>query len=248
VLTVGGLAIVGYVSQGWSFGDALYMVVLTVFTVGYDEVQPITTVPLRAITIGLIATGCTGMIFLTGALVQFITISGIQQILGRRHMGHQIEQLRNHVIVCGYGRIGNMLARELKAGGEQFVLIEHSAERVEEAQTLGYLCLQADASDETALQRAGIDRARVLATVLPNDAVNVFITLSARSLNKSVMIIARGESPSTVSKLLYAGANELVLPAHIGAERVAEMILFPAAAKTIHHLTARPKSDRATAL
>ncbi len=117
VLTVGGLAIIGYVSQGWSFGDALYMVVLTVFTVGYDEVRPIATGPLRAITIALIVTGCTGMIFLTGALVQFITLSGIQQILGHKHMSHQIERLRDHVIVCGFGRIGNVLARELKAAG-----------------------------------------------------------------------------------------------------------------------------------
>ena len=116
VLTVSSLAIVGYISQGWSFVDALYMVVLTVFTVGYDEVQPVTAGPLRAITIGLIVTGCTGMIFLTGALVQFITITGIQQVLGIKHMSHQIEHLRDHVIVCGFGRIGNMLARELKAG------------------------------------------------------------------------------------------------------------------------------------
>jgi voltage-gated potassium channel Kch len=233
VLTVGSIAIIAYVSNGWSFGDALYMVVLTVFTVGYDEVQPITTGPLRAITIGLIVTGCTGMIFLTGALVQFITISGIQEILGHKHMSHQIEALRDHVIVCGFGRIGHMLARELKAGGAQFVVLERSAERIEEARGLGYLCVHADASDETTLRHAGIDRARVLATVLPDDAVNVFITLSARSLNKSMMIIARGESPSTVTKLLYAGANEVVLPAHIGAERVAEIILYPTAAKAM---------------
>ena len=242
VMTVSSLAVVGYVSQGWSIGDALYMVVLTVFTVGYDEVQPIATGPLRAITMGLIVTGCTGMIFLTGALVQFITISGIQQILGRKHMSHQIEQLRNHVIVCGFGRIGNMLARELKAGGAQFVLIERSSERLEEALALGYLCLHADASDELTLQQAGVEHARALATVLPDDAVNVFITLSARSLNKSMMIIARGELPSTVSKLQYAGANEVVLPAHIGAERVAEIILYPAAARAMQH------GDRARAM
>jgi Trk K+ transport system NAD-binding subunit len=183
----------------------------------------------------LIITGCTGMIFLTGAVVQFITLSGLQRILGYKHMSHQIEQLRDHVIVCGFGRIGNMLARELKAGGARFVIVERSAERLEEARALGYLCLHADASDEAALQQAGVDRARALATVLPDDADNVFITLSARSLNKSMMIIARGESPSTVSKLRYAGANEVVLPAHIGAERVAEMILYPAAAKAMQH-------------
>jgi voltage-gated potassium channel len=126
VLTVGGLAVVGYMSQGWNFGDALYMVVLTVFTVGYDELEPVATVPLRAITMGLIVTGCTGMIFLTGALVQCITLSGIQQLLGHKHMNHQIEQMRNHVIVCGFGRIGNMLTRELKAGGALFVILERS--------------------------------------------------------------------------------------------------------------------------
>jgi len=235
VLTVGSLAVVGYVSQGWSFGDALYMVVLTIFTVGYDEVQPIATGPLRAITMGLIVTGCTGMIFVTGALVQFITLSGIQQILDHKHMTRQIEHLRNHVIVCGFGRIGAMVARELKAGGAQFVILERSAERIEEARELGYLCLHADASDETVLQQAGVEHARALATVLPDDAVNVFITLSARSLNKSMMIIARGEVPSTVSKLRYAGANEVVLPAHIGGERVAEIILYPAAAKAMQH-------------
>jgi voltage-gated potassium channel len=234
VLTVGGLAIVAYMSQGWNFGDALYMVVLTVFTVGFDEVQPVATVPLRAITMGLIVTGCTGMIFLTGALVQAITLSGIQQLLGHKHMNHQIERLRNHVIVCGFGRIGNMLARELKAGGAPFVILERSAERLEEARALGYLCLHADASDETMLRQAGVEHARALATVLPDDAVNVFVTLSARNLNKSMLIIARGESPSTVTKLVYAGANEVVLPAHIGAERVAEIILYPNATKAMH--------------
>ena len=232
---VGSLAILGYMSQGWSAGDALYMVVLTVFTVGYDEVRPISTGALRAITMGLIVTGCTGMIFVTGALVQFITLSGIQQLLGHKHMNKQIEKLHNHVIVCGFGRIGNMLSRELKAGGAEFVVLERNVERLEEARALGYLCLHVDASEETALQQAGVERARALATVLPDDAVNVFITLSARSLNKSITIIARGESPSTVSKLQYAGANEVVLPAHIGAERIAEMILYPTAARAMQH-------------
>ncbi len=235
VLAVSGLAIVGYMSQGWSFGDALYMVVLTVFTVGFDEVRPVSTVALRAITMGLIVTGCTGMIFLTGALVQFITLSGIQQLLGHKHMNHQIEQLRDHDIICGFGRIGRMVARELHAGGARFVIIERDPELFEEIRTLGYLCMHGDATDETLLQQAGVERARVLATVLPDDAVNVFITLTARSLNKSMMLIARGEAPSTVTKLLYAGANEVVLPAHIGAERVAEMILYPNATKAMHH-------------
>jgi voltage-gated potassium channel len=235
VVAIGALAVAGYVSQGWSAGDALYMVVLTVFTVGYDEVHPIATLPLRAITMGLIVTGCTGMIFVTGALVQFITLSGLQQILGHKHMTRQIDQLRDHVIVCGFGRTGNMLARELKAGGAAFVVVERDPDRIEEARALGCLCLHGDATEEETLRQAGIDHARALATVLPEDAINVYITLSARSLNKDMMIVARGEQPSTISKLQYAGATEVVLPAHIGAERIAEIILYPDAASAMQH-------------
>ncbi|WP_206675486.1 potassium channel family protein [Solimonas terrae] len=220
------IAVLAYMLLGWSFGDALYMVVVTIFTVGYEEVRPIDTPELRAVTVALIVLGCTGVIYLTGALVQFFTLSQIQQVLGIKRMKSEIDQLQAHVIVCGFGRIGNMLTRELKAGKTRFVIIERSEPRVAEARDLGYLWVQGEATDEAVLKSAGIDRAAILATVLPDDAANVFITLSARSLNKNLRIIARGELPTTEGKLLHAGANEVVLPAHIGAERIAEMILF----------------------
>ena len=232
VATVMVCAIFGYMANGWSFGDALYMAVLTIYTVGYDEVRPIDTPALRAVTLGLIVFGCTGMIFLTGVLVQFITFSQLQQLLGTRRMQNQIERLCDHVIICGFGRIGGMVAKELHAGLARFVVLERLPERVEEARALGYLALQADATDETVLEQVGVKGARVLATVLPNDAANVFITLSARSLNADLVILARGEAPSTVKKLVQAGANTVVQPAHIGAERFAELILYPAAASS----------------
>lgn len=225
-------AIVGYMANGWPFGDALYMTVLTVYTVGYDEVRPIDTPALRAVTIGLIVLGCTGMIFLTGVLVQFITFSQLQQLLGSRRMQNQIDRLTDHVIICGFGRLGAMLALELHSGEARFVVLERIADRVEEARALGYLALQADATDETVLELVGVKAARVLATVLPDDAANVFITLSARGLNEDLVILSRGEAPSTVKKLMQAGANTVVQPAHIGAERFAELILYPAAAST----------------
>jgi trk system potassium uptake protein TrkA/voltage-gated potassium channel len=227
-------ATLAYLAIGWNFGDAVYMVVLTVYTVGYDEVRPINTPELRAITIGLIVLGCTGMIFLTGALVQLITASQFHQILGLKRMQSQIDQLKDHVIVCGFGRIGQMLSRQLQAGQAKFLVIERSEERAAEARALGYIVMQANAEDESILEAAGIERARILATVLKNDAANVFITLSARSLNGTLTIIARGEESSTESKLLQAGANRVVLPTHIGAERVAELILYPEAAKVLH--------------
>jgi voltage-gated potassium channel len=226
VLFVCLLATVGYTIAGWNESDAIYMVVLTIFTVGYGEVHPINTPFLRGNTEMLIILGCTGMIFLTGALIQFITITQFQQLFGTRRMKQEIDDLTDHVIICGFGRIGVMLASELTTGQAPFVILERSDRRFVEARDLGYLCIQADATDETALLHAGIARARCLATVLPDDAANVFITLSARSLNANMEIIARGEAASTERKLIQAGANRVVMPTHIGAERIAQMILF----------------------
>ena len=233
VLVVVALATVAYMRAGWSFGDAIYMVLLTVYTVGYGEVHAINTPYLHAVTIGTMVLGCTGMILVSGALVQVLTLSQIQQLMGTNRVKSDIDKLKGHVIVCGFGRIGVMLAKELAAAKMQFVILERSDKRFAEARDLGYLALQADATDEASLVAAGVDRARVLATVLPDDAANVFITLSGRSLNPELQIIARGEAPTTQSKLIQAGANKVVLPTHIGAERIAEMILFPETARFI---------------
>jgi len=222
-----------YMAVGWSFTDALYMVLMTVYTVGYGEVHPITTPYLHAVTMGTIVLGCTGMTFVTVALVQVFTLSQIQTLLGSNRVKTDINKLKDHVIVCGYGRIGVMLARDLKAGGAAFVILERDEARLAEAKDLGYLAWQGDATAETALQAVGVERARVLATVLPDDAANVFITLSARSLNPALRIISRGELPSTETKLLQAGASQVILPTHIGAERIAELILFPETARFI---------------
>ncbi|MGO9673602.1 MAG: potassium channel family protein [Methylocella sp.] len=233
ILIVGALAVLGYMHNGWSFGDALFMTVLTIYTVGYDEVHPLNTLELRAITIALIVLGCTGMIYLTAALVQFFTLSQIQQMLGLTRMNKQIDDLRHHVIICGFGRTGSMLANELRAGKAHFVIIEPDHDRFVEAKELGYLVIHADAAEEAVLKQAGIERARALATVVSSDPVNVFITLSARSLNSSIQIVARGEEPSTEKKLFLAGASAVVLPAHVGAEQIASMILFPSIAGVI---------------
>ena len=227
------LATSAYVGVGWSFQDAIYMVLLTVFTVGYGEVRPIDTPALHAITIATMVLGCTGMILVTGALVQLLTFSQIQQLLGANRVKTDINRLKGHVIVCGFGRIGVMLAKDLAAGGVAFVILERNEARLGQARNLGYLCWQGDATDEDALRTVGVERARVLATVLPDDAANVFITLSARSLNPKLQIIARGEAPSTETKLIQAGADKVVLPTHIGAERIAELVLFPDTARLI---------------
>jgi voltage-gated potassium channel len=233
ILIIIVLGTVGYLMAGWSMGDSFYMVIITIFTVGYDEVHPIVSPGMRALTICLIVLGCTGMIYLTGAIVQFFTATQLQNLLGLKRMKNEIDHLKGHVIVCGFGRIGRLLSRDLTAAGAGFVVVERDEHRIVTARGMGYLCIQGEATDEQTLKEAGIERARILATVLPDDAANVFITLSARSLNKTITIIARGEAPTTEGKLLHAGANQVVLPAHIGAERIAEMILYPDSANMI---------------
>lgn len=226
VLLVGVFAIVGYMSAGWSFDDAIYMVTLTIFTVGYGEVRPIDTGYLHLITMATMVFGCTGVIVVTGSLVQALTQSQLEQFFGKR-VERDIDRLEGHIIICGFGRIGLMLAGELASAGETFVVVERDEARCQEARDLGYLCRHADATDEDVLRAMRVERAKVLATVLPDDAANVFITLSARSLNPKLEIIARGERPTTERKLIQAGADKVVMPTHIGAERIAEIILYP---------------------
>ena len=201
------LAVIGFLLSGWSLGDAAYMVMLTIFSVGFNEVRPIDTAWLRGLTMATILLGCTGMIVLTGALVQFLAHLQLRSLLGIDRMKAQIAALTNHTIICGYGRIGEQLARELTEAREGFVIVERDPAKLTMAQASGYACLTADATEESSLLAAGIERARVLATVLPNDAANVFITLSARNLNPALEIIARGEIPSTERKLIHAGAT-----------------------------------------
>lgn len=227
VLVVMLVFAVGYRVAGWSWADAFYMVVITAFSVGFGEVVPIDSPGLRLWTVGLILFGCTGIIFVTGSLVQWLTEAQIQRVLGGKRMQQDIEKLKNHTIICGYGRIGRMLAYQLREGTVAFVVLDQSPERIAEAREDGFLTIQGEATDEGVLRAAGVARAKVLATVLPNDAANVFITLSARNLNPEIRIIARGEVPSTEKKLLQAGADRVVLPAHIGADRIAHLILHP---------------------
>jgi len=226
-LTVIFGATAAYVEQGWNWSDAFYFVVITVWTVGYGETHPIVGTDLRTITIATIILGWVGLAFLAAAFVQYITISQIQQLLGSKRMKTQIDKMSGHVIICGYGRIGQMLADELGAGQSEFVILEMNEQRYNESVARGYPSWRGDAADEDVLVAVGVKRARALATVVPNDAANVFITLSARNLNKDLEIIARGEAPSTKSKLLQAGANAVVEPTHIGAERIAQLILYP---------------------
>ncbi len=227
------VAVTGYWLAGWSLLEAVYMVIITIYGVGYGEVRPIEEPGLKLFTMGVIVAGCTSAIYVLGGFVQMIAEGELNRFLGARRMTKGIEKLTDHVIVCGYGRVGRILASELKSAGQSFVLIDTNQERLQEAEISGQFVIVGDATDEDILESAGVRRARVLASVLPDDAANVFITLTARELNPDVEIIARGESPSTEKKLLRSGATRVVLPAAIGASRIARLITRPSAEEVL---------------
>jgi voltage-gated potassium channel len=225
-LTILG-AVTGYILAGWSPLDAVYMVVITVFGVGYGEVNPIESTWLRIFTILVIVAGALSVAYIVAGFVQLVTEGEIRRALRIRQMTQEIQQLSNHVIICGYGRMGQMLVRKLKEDHQTFIILDRSSDRISTAQEQGYLVYSGDATDENNLQAVGIERARALAIVLPDDAANVFITLTARELNANLMIAARGILPSSEKKLRLAGADQVILPASIGALRMAHLISHP---------------------
>jgi voltage-gated potassium channel len=223
-LSVIAMGSTAYRLEGWSWGDAIYMVVITVFSVGYEEVQPVATETLRIITMCIIVAGDASKVYFVGSLVQFITEGEIGKAMEEHRKSRDIESISDHAIICGYGRIGQVLARELEAKKFPFLILDNNAERVALAHTHGYQALQGDAGEETTLSEAHIERAVVFATVLPNDMVNVFITLTARNMRPNLRIIARAEDPATEKKLKQAGANEIILPAFVGGMQIANSI------------------------
>ena len=226
-LTVIVIGATAYRLEGWTLSDAIYMVIITVFSVGYEEVEPVATPMLRAITMCIIVAGDLSKVFFVGSLVHYITERGIEKAMEEHRKSRDIDTITDHAIVCGYGRIGQVLGRDLQAKGFPFLILDNNAERVALAHSHGFQALLGDAGEEDTLTEAHIERAQVLATVLPNDMVNVFITLTARNIRPTLRIIARAEDPATEKKLKQAGANEIILPAFVGGKQIANSITHP---------------------
>ncbi len=222
------VAVCGYVIAGWSVLEAVYMVVITVFGVGYGEVRPIEGASLKAFTILVIIAGALSVAYIVSGIIQVIAAGEIQRALDLRRMIQTIENLSGHIIICGYGRIGQTLAQQLRQEHRPFVILDNNPDKISRGQSQGYLCYLGNAADEVDLEAVGIHRAIAIATVLPDDAINVFVTLTARELNANLMIVARGEVAATEKKLRLAGADHIVLPTSISALRMAHLLISPA--------------------
>jgi voltage-gated potassium channel len=223
------VGVIGYQLAGWPLPDAVYMVVITIFGVGYGEVRPVDTPSLRAFTSGVIVAGYGAAIYAVGGFVQLVTEGEINRALGARRMTRGIRQLREHTILCGYGRVGRILARTLAQHGSPLVVVDRDRAKVDEAEAHGHLVVLGDASDERVLGEAGVAHAARLAAVLPSDSANVFVTLTATGINRHLVVIARAEDPASETKLRRSGAEHVILPAAIGADRIANLITRPTA-------------------
>lgn len=231
------IAVVGYVIAGWDPGDAFYMVVITVFGVGYGEVVPVSSGPLRVLTMTVIVAGYGAVIYTVGGFIQLVVDGELNKALGARRMTKEIDRLEGHTIICGYGRMGTTLAHELHEAGQPFVAIDTLGGSTPLAYDEGHLVIQGDATEEEVLERAGIRRAATLATVLSDDATNVFVTLTAREMNPDLTIIARGEHRRTERKLRSCGADTVVMTTTIGASKISQLILRPTADELLDRLT-----------
>ncbi|HEX8199470.1 MAG TPA: potassium channel protein [Isosphaeraceae bacterium] len=239
LVAVIAFGVVGYVGLGWDAFDALYMVVITVSGVGFGEVRLPSTTGDRIHTLLVIAFGVVAMAYTITGFLQLVTEGEIQRLLGHQRTRRQMETLTDHVIIVGFGRMGTLISEELVAAGVPFLIIERSAERLAEIQRRGYLGFVGDATEEKVLQDAGLERARALVTVVPSDADTVFITLTARQMVPGVQIVARAELPSTQRKLMQAGANHVILPAAIGAHRIASLLINPGVVEFVELVTHR---------
>ncbi len=226
-LILGGTAGYYFLEDEYSLFDALYMTVTTLTTVGYGEVHPLSPRG-RLFTIGLLLVGVLTFFYAVTELVRVVISGEVQQLFGRRRMARNLAELKNHMIICGFGRMGRHVCREFSREGLPFVIIDRRTEVLRNFDMAHGIALEGDATSDEVLKRAGVERARALVTVAASDADNLFITLSARLLNDQLFIVARAEGELAEQKLRRAGASRVVTPYAIGGAKVAMAVLRPA--------------------
>lgn len=228
LLVIIAAGIVGYTFiEGWSFLDSLFMTITTITTVGYSEVHPLSTGG-RIFSIFLILGGMGGAFYALFGIIEFIVEGQFGITVRRRRMVNKIAKLKEHFILCGFGRVGEEISSTFKEEDVPFVIIDNRPECTARAEELEYLFLQGDATSDEILKEAGIERARGLVAALGNDVDNTYITLSARGLRSDLFITARASDSESEKKLKRAGANRIVSPNSIGARRIAMLALRPA--------------------
>ncbi|QXP79716.1 MULTISPECIES: potassium channel family protein [Winogradskyella] len=234
LLTIG---VLGYrYIAGYFWLDALYMTVITVTTVGFAEVNPLDT-PSKIFTIFLILTSIIVLGYAISIITEYILNRNNYEDIKQRKMQKKIEEMSEHIIICGYGRNGKQAAKKLLSYEKSFVIIEENKEVIEKCQNHDLPFVLGNANDDEILIEAGIKKATTLISALPNDADNLFVVLSARQINAKLNIISRASEETSYSKLKLAGANNVILPDRIGGDHMASLVVTPDLIEFIDNLS-----------
>jgi len=230
----------GYMAiEGWSFLDALYMSVITVTTIGFREVQPLDDAG-RIFTIFFAVAGVGAIFYALLSVFQFLIEGELGMLLGVQRMKGRIEALKDHYILCGFGRVGEEIADEFAERRISFAVVENNPEAIERARRRGYLLLVGDATSDAVLKEAGVERARCLLAASDSDAGNTFIVLTAKALNPNLLVVARAAHPESEARMLRAGAGRVFSPYVIAGKQMALSALQPMVVEFIDTLaTAR---------
>ena len=226
LLLIIAAGIIGYRQlEGWTFVDALYMTITTLTTVGFMEVHPLSDAG-RLFTIVILITGVGTFFFIAGTFTEYVIGGSLTGVVRSRRMQRQIDAMTGHQIVCGYGRVGEQVALDLEEDGLHVVVVERDPSAL---QRLGdrFPCVTGDANDEAVLARAGIARAAGLVAASGEDTANIVLTLTARGMNGTLQIVARGGADEAASKLMRAGANQVISPYRLAGRRIAAQLQSP---------------------
>jgi voltage-gated potassium channel len=224
VLCLGSLGFI--LIEGYPVADAIYMAVMTMTTVGYMEVHPLSPAG-RAFNIGYILASVSLLLFSVGMMTQAAIENQFGSLIGRRRAKKMIDKAANHYIVCGYGRVGRGAAAELKSSGHEIVVVDRREDRVDWALKSGYLALLGDSTRDETLREAGIERAKGMVTALATDAENLFAVISAKALNPNLRIAARVAEDDAERKMRQVGADEVLAPYRMTGVRLAQALLKP---------------------
>ena len=237
------LGTVGYMTlEHWNFLDSLYMTVITISTVGFSEVNPVSNQG-RILTMAVLISGLGVLAYVVGTLTRTLVEGQLLEVMGRKKLERQIQKLKNHYIICGYGRVGRIICEEIKKSRPTpVVVIDSDSTLTPMIEEHGYLYYLGDATSEETLLKAGILSAKGLATALDSEADNVYITLTAKGLNPELFVLARAGRRGSEIKLERAGADRVISPHHIGGFRMAQALLRPNVAEFIDFATHDPDS------
>ena len=225
------------VIEGYTFEEALYMTVITVSTVGFQEVRPLSSLG-RIFTLSLIIVSFGIFAYSLTAISTYLIDGEFRKFLVNRNKNQKIRKLENHVIICGFGRNGNQIANELQESNQEFLVIDKLRDDMDFSDDIHKIHhLIGDATEDRVLIDAGINRAKAIITTLPDDADNVFVVLTARQMNPNLLIISRASIESSYRKLRMAGADNVVMPDKVGGTHMASLVLKPDVIEFFNHLS-----------